>query len=270
MRNTTRFMKGAGVIPGASLMLLFANGATGPAATADPEIFGVGKPGIEVNYDVLDPLPAQPSLADYYREVYVNDGSPRPWSEPVGTMAAAPVEPVHAVTLAPPAVADLAKPVISVMSSEGTVVAPARTPAVTGAEPKVARAIETGSASSVDDRRARERTTVTLVPTVAGEAVRILFSERQSNFDGVNAVALDRMAETVSGDESMRLALQAYARDLVGDDRRARRLSLLRALSVRSYLIRSGVNSAQIDVRALGSRTGSGPADRVDVQIRKY
>ena len=46
----------------------------------------------------------------------------------------------------------------------------------------------------------------------------------------------------------------------------ARRLSLSRALQVRSYLIDQGVRSTRIDVRALGANVPSGPADRVDIK----
>ena len=46
-----------------------------------------------------------------------------------------------------------------------------------------------------------------------------------------------------------------------------RRLSLSRALTVRSYLISQGVRSTRIDVRALGARASDGPADRVDLLI---
>ena len=42
-------------------------------------------------------------------------------------------------------------------------------------------------------------------------------------------------------------------------------MSLSRALAVRAYLIDQGVRSTRMDVRALGSKVGDGPADRVDV-----
>jgi len=44
-----------------------------------------------------------------------------------------------------------------------------------------------------------------------------------------------------------------------------RRLSLSRALAVRAFLIDQGVRSTRLDVRALGDKTGDGPADRVDI-----
>ena len=48
---------------------------------------------------------------------------------------------------------------------------------------------------------------------------------------------------------------------------KARRLSLSRALSVRSFLIENGVRSTRIDVRALGNKTAEEPSNRVDVTV---
>ena len=47
----------------------------------------------------------------------------------------------------------------------------------------------------------------------------------------------------------------------------ARRISLSRALSVRSYLIEKGVRSSRIDVRALGDKGEGDPKNRVDVNL---
>jgi outer membrane protein OmpA-like peptidoglycan-associated protein len=57
----------------------------------------------------------------------------------------------------------------------------------------------------------------------------------------------------------------AYAAGSPSDPSAARRLSLARALSVRSALMADGVASSHIFVRALGSSAGTGPADRVDI-----
>jgi hypothetical protein len=47
----------------------------------------------------------------------------------------------------------------------------------------------------------------------------------------------------------------------------ARRLSLDRALAVRSGLVQQGVRSTQVTVRALGNPGGEGPPDRVDILL---
>lgn len=75
---------------------------------------------------------------------------------------------------------------------------------------------------------------------------------------------LKRFAERFEGTED-RVQLRAYADDSGGNASKARRLSLSRALSVRSFLIESGLRSTRIDVRALGVARDGGPADRVDV-----
>ena len=59
----------------------------------------------------------------------------------------------------------------------------------------------------------------------------------------------------------------AYARSENLSASRARRLSLSRALAVRSFLIAKGIRSTRIDVRALGRKSGTEPANRVDVNI---
>ena len=48
---------------------------------------------------------------------------------------------------------------------------------------------------------------------------------------------------------------------------KARRLSLSRALAIRSFLIDQGVRSTRIEVRAMGNKVPEGPADRVDIVI---
>ncbi|MBI3710157.1 MAG: OmpA family protein [Proteobacteria bacterium] len=80
---------------------------------------------------------------------------------------------------------------------------------------------------------------------------------------------LDPAIADLKKDENLRLQLVAYASG--GDDAgsQARRLSLSRALAVRSYLIDQGVRSTRMDVRALGNRVPSGPPDRVDVIVMR-
>lgn len=65
-----------------------------------------------------------------------------------------------------------------------------------------------------------------------------------------------------------RLKLSAYASGTPETISQTRRLSLSRALAVRSYLIEQGVKSTRIDVLALGNQVeGGGSADRVDLAV---
>jgi outer membrane protein OmpA-like peptidoglycan-associated protein len=78
---------------------------------------------------------------------------------------------------------------------------------------------------------------------------------------------LERTAAEMKRDESARLQLVAYAAGNDDASSQARRLSLSRALAVRSYLIEHGVRSTRMDVRALGNKVPEGPPDRVDVML---
>lgn len=90
------------------------------------------------------------------------------------------------------------------------------------------------------------------------------------------AVQLDRMAARLLSSPSERLELRAYAAPSGHGEGEARRLSLARALAVRSYLLDRGVEMRRLIVYALGSRgleaadePGRVPpgADRVDMSV---
>ncbi len=78
---------------------------------------------------------------------------------------------------------------------------------------------------------------------------------------------LSALAEKLLANESLRAQVKAYAGSSTGSASAARRLSLSRALAVRSVLIEHGVRSTRIDVRALGDRNEGGPPERVDVLL---
>jgi outer membrane protein OmpA-like peptidoglycan-associated protein len=78
---------------------------------------------------------------------------------------------------------------------------------------------------------------------------------------------LDALATQLKSDTSIRVQLQAYAAGTDETAPDARRLSLSRALKVRSHLIDQGVRSTRMDVRALGVKAEGGPPDRVDAVV---
>ncbi len=95
--------------------------------------------------------------------------------------------------------------------------------------------------------------------------IAILFPPGGAELPGDAHSQLDSVAAALGADSAVRLQLKAYADGSDGAASAARRLSLSRALSVRGYLIDAGVSSTRIDVRALGAKFETGPADRVDV-----
>ena len=80
---------------------------------------------------------------------------------------------------------------------------------------------------------------------------------------------LSGIAQALNANADLRLQIVAYASGSDDNASQARRLSLSRALAVRSYLIDAGVRSTRMDVRALGNKFDAGPGDRVDLIIVK-
>lgn len=102
---------------------------------------------------------------------------------------------------------------------------------------------------------------------VDGRVGQIDFAAGATEMPPVARTTLDKTIAELKRDEASRLQIVAYATG--GDEAgsQARRLSLSRALAVRSYLIDQGVRSTRMDVRALGNRSPDGPADRVDMVL---
>lgn len=100
-----------------------------------------------------------------------------------------------------------------------------------------------------------------------GRSARITFDGNIVKLPDSFKPDLDAIIATISADEDLRIRLNAYSggEDLTSS--KARRMSLSRALNVRSYLIEQGVRSTRIDVRALGDKTDEKPLNRVDVDI---
>jgi outer membrane protein OmpA-like peptidoglycan-associated protein len=101
------------------------------------------------------------------------------------------------------------------------------------------------------------------------DTLRLNFSTTQIALSDADKAALDKIIAASAADEETRIEVLAYAENVPDDPSKARRMSLSRALAVRSHLIDGGVRSTRIDVRALGDEYGNGPHDRVDVRLVK-
>ncbi len=95
--------------------------------------------------------------------------------------------------------------------------------------------------------------------------ISVPFPVGDSNLPRTALPMLDQVAAELRADPDLRVRLKAYAGAGDSSSSAARRLSLWRALAVRTYLIDSEVNAARIDVRALGAKYEAGPPDRVDI-----
>lgn len=98
------------------------------------------------------------------------------------------------------------------------------------------------------------------------QSLRIPFSGEAAVLPEPAKGDLKQIANSLSKDPAMRVQVMAYASG-TDDGGKARRLSLSRALAVRTYLIEQGIGSTRIDVRALGNTAEGGPADRVDLVV---
>lgn len=105
------------------------------------------------------------------------------------------------------------------------------------------------------------------VPTLAGMSVS--FAKAASDLSPEAIATLDALAAQLQAMPDMRIQIRAYAESEDGNASTARRLSLSRALMVRSHLTDKGIKPARLDVRALGSETDKAPTDRADIVFVK-
>ncbi len=104
----------------------------------------------------------------------------------------------------------------------------------------------------------------TNLPVDGGLVSRISFTGSSTRLSNEAKQQLQDLAAQIATRDD-RLQLKAYAGGTSDSSSSSRRLSLSRALAVRSYLIEAGVRSTRIDVRALGRAADAGPPDRVDM-----
>lgn len=102
-------------------------------------------------------------------------------------------------------------------------------------------------------------------PTTAG--LRLTFAPGASDLSPDSTDSIKQLTAAAPPGDGTTFNVQAYAPGTADDPSTARRISLARAMAVRSALVADGVPSARIFVRALGAQHGDGPADRVDVSV---
>jgi outer membrane protein OmpA-like peptidoglycan-associated protein len=96
-------------------------------------------------------------------------------------------------------------------------------------------------------------------------ATRILYTGESDDVPAASTAGLDTIAQDLLANQDKRIQVMSYAAGTSDTESKARRKSLARGLAIRSYLIKAGVPSTRIDVRALGNKAEGGPADRVDI-----
>jgi outer membrane protein OmpA-like peptidoglycan-associated protein len=102
-------------------------------------------------------------------------------------------------------------------------------------------------------------------PTTTG--LRLTFAPGESDLSPESSASIKQLTSGAPLSDMTTFNVQAYAPGKADDPSTARRVSLSRAMAVRSALVADGVPSARIFVRAMGEQFGSGPPDRVDISV---
>jgi outer membrane protein OmpA-like peptidoglycan-associated protein len=97
------------------------------------------------------------------------------------------------------------------------------------------------------------------------DGLRVTFGDGRADLNPGTEKALRTLAQAAAAETSFTVA--AFAPGAPEDPSTPRRLSLSRALTVRSVLMEEGIPSVRVYVKALGASHGveEGPADRVDI-----
>ena len=194
--------------------------------------------------------------------------SAEPRAAPTAIMPSRPVKPRAIVAApspppSPPKLATTQIPRASIAASAQVPKARAPAPDIALARPAPPKAVKSTKTPATTIANAA-------APADEGNSVRLMFDQDQTVLAEPMAARLTGLIKSLKADRARRVQLLAYAAAPRGDasnGSKARRLSLSRALSVRAFLVGQGVRSTRMDVRALGDRAGSGPANRVDVVI---
>lgn len=103
------------------------------------------------------------------------------------------------------------------------------------------------------------------------EAYRLFFTPEAATLSPEEDKVLRGLIVKLKRDDKLRVQILAFAASTPETASAARRLSLTRALSVRSAIVSDGINADRLDVRAMGTGDGdkTQPPDRVDLIFKK-
>jgi outer membrane protein OmpA-like peptidoglycan-associated protein len=239
-------------------------GATGPATVAGdglllfpPNNSPVSRLEGPLSGQTLAPAPREPMRAASPASAPLSRVTVAALTPPVSAKPAS--APASAATLAPPP-----EPAQPAAAQE-----PATTPeppAVSSPPPQPLPA-KTLSAAAAPAAPPPTQTAAVQSGDATGDETRMLFDIGSAELNDAAKASLDALAERLSANENLRVRLQAFASGNDETAPEARRLSLKRALNVRGHLVERNIRNTRMDVRALGIKSGDGPADRVDAVI---
>lgn len=203
---------------------------------------------VTVDLHALEALPEQPSAARQPRTA--------PYAPAPNRSAVATREVPAAARPAPPSVAPATpaapRPAMPENVPDTATIAPIAPPTPSaGAQPPPPPVSDTAKTSA-------EATTLGL---------RLTFEPGVSYLSPDSSASIKQLTAAAPPGDGTTFNVLAYAPGKPDDPSTARRISLSRAMAVRSALVADGVPSARIFVRALGEQYGDGPPDRVDLSV---
>jgi outer membrane protein OmpA-like peptidoglycan-associated protein len=193
------------------------------------------------------PLAAAPSLTPPVAPAPVPSSS---WPSLTGAAVAAPLSPIIA-----------APPVSPATSGVGGQARQVAAPTARDIQPPAPLAAPVAAPSAAPSASAVKSQVI---------LTRLLFQRGTMDPADGSREALVRLAEQLVAAPTRRIEIQAYSAGAgreTENSNEARRMSLDRALAVRSGLVQRGVQSNRVTVRSLGNVGGEGPPDRVDIVL---
>ncbi|MGQ0674576.1 MAG: OmpA family protein, partial [Rhodospirillales bacterium] len=208
----------------------------------------------------LAPTPEPPPMAPPTPPPAAFSAPPRPAVSPVPTAASAPPPASTPMAAAPTQITPPAK------APAGQAAQPQSPVRIAAPAPGAATAPALPPPGQPASRPPQGEPAPVFAPS-GKSAARVNFLAGSSDLPENAKPQLKAVAEQMNRDADMRVQLLAYAGPREDTASQTRRLSLFRALAVRTYLIEQGIRSTRMDVRAMGNKYDDEPADRVDVVI---
>lgn len=124
------------------------------------------------------------------------------------------------------------------------------------------------SGTPVENQKTLSTTKIAAIPVTAptyAQATRLTFKSKITEIDKDQQAQIKAdVLDVLKKNSEQRIQIQAFS-DKQSAESDERRISLSRALSVRSWLLDHGIEPHRIDVRAMGNNTKESPEDRVDI-----
>lgn len=98
--------------------------------------------------------------------------------------------------------------------------------------------------------------------------VSLPFKDGITDLDELTSKEIEaKLLPLLNDNPAWKLQIQAFASPIKDGTSSARKASLARAMSVRSFLLSKGIEATRMDVRALGAESDRDPMDRVDLIV---